>query len=285
MGSYQPLGHIESPVKVRPRQMDFKFPNDIPKYWVDDNPYMTHFMNALSAVFPEGERFFIDSVRHYQNDIKDQSLLKDIRGFIGQEAHHSKHHKLFNDLVERKGTPMSAVHDYVGRGLTQARENLPPEYQLAITIALEHFTAIMANRALVDESLYDGMQAEFANLIRWHAIEETEHKAVAFDVYQQVCGDVKIRRRVMREITLTFIGHITAFQIYFLIKDGFPIRPIKFLKFLNFLFGTKGFFRKIIPDYIDYYKADFHPWQHDNHALIENWKTRYAHLSEHLATS
>lgn len=215
-------------------------------------------------------------MRHYQDQIKDQSLLKDIRGFIGQEAHHSKHHKLLNDLVEANGTPMSAVDTFVRRGLGEARKNLAPEYQLAITIALEHFTAIMAHRALVDESLYNGALPEFEKLIRWHAIEETEHKAVAFDVYQQVCGDVAIRRRVMLDTTLTFLGHLTAFQIYFLIKDGFPIRPIKFLKYLNFLFGTQGFFRKIIPDYIDYYKADFHPWDHDNHELVENWKTRYA---------
>ena len=292
MGSYQTglsdakanakATNKKSPVKVRPRHMDFGFPKKVPKYWYNDNPYLTHFMNALSAVFPEGERFFIDSVRHYQSQIKDQSLLKDIRGFIGQEAHHSKHHQLFNDLVEANGTPMSAVDKFVGRGLREARKNLPPEAQLAITIALEHFTAIMAHRALVDDSLYSGTLPEFENLIRWHAIEETEHKAVAYDVYQEVCGDVKLRRRVMLETSLTFIGHLTAFQIYFLIKDGFPVRPIKFLQYLNFLFGTKGFFRKIIPDYIDFYKADFHPWDHDNQALVENWKTRYAEVSAHL---
>lgn len=286
MGSYESaVGHITSPVKVKPRHMAFDFPDEIPKYWCDDNPYLTHFMNALSAVFPEGERFFIDSVRNYQAQIKDKSLLQEIRGFIGQEAHHSKHHTLFNKLVESTGTPMSAVDKFVRNGLTSARENLPKEHQLAITIALEHFTAIMAHRALVDESLYDGMLPEFQDLIRWHAIEETEHKAVAYDVYQTVCGDVSIRRRVMLETTLTFIGHITAFQIYFLIKDGFPVRPLKFLKFLNFLFGTQGFFRKIIPDYIDYYKADFHPWEHDNHALVEDWKTRYAHVAEHLVNT
>ncbi|MCG8673420.1 MAG: metal-dependent hydrolase [Pseudomonadales bacterium] len=291
MGSYQSIkaeqnraqnGHVQSPVKVRPRHMDFNFPEEIPKYWIDDNPYITHLLNALSAVFPEGERFFIDSVRHYQDQIKDESLLKDIRGFIGQEAHHSKHHQLFNDLVEKKGTPMSAIDKFTRESLKQARKNFSPEHQLAITIALEHFTAVLANQALRDETLYEGMLPEFKNLIRWHAIEETEHKAVAYDVYQEVSGNVGIRRRVMVETTMSFIGDILGFQIYFLIKDGFPIRPIKFLKYLNFLFGTKGFLFRIIPEYLDYYKADFHPWQHDNHELVENWKTRYAHVSENL---
>ncbi|MCG8315117.1 MAG: metal-dependent hydrolase [Pseudomonadales bacterium] len=271
-------------IQVKPRQMDFNFPKHIPKYWFNDNPYMTHLMNALSAVFPEGERFFIDSVRHYRDDVKNKSLIEQMRGFIGQEAHHSKHHQLFNDLVEKQGTPMSAVNSFVKKGLTQARQNLPQEHQLAITIALEHFTAIMAHRALVDDSLYEGVLPEFGDLIRWHAIEETEHKAVAYDVYQQVCGDNGLRRAVMVRTSIMFIAHIVGFQLYFLIKDGLPIRPLKFLQYLNFLFGTKGFFRKIIPDYLDYYKADFHPWQHDNQALVEDWKNRYPEVSEHLLT-
>ncbi|MDX1693445.1 MAG: metal-dependent hydrolase [Ketobacteraceae bacterium] len=287
MGSYESSlskarGHVKSAVKVRPRHMDFRFPEKIPKYWFDDNPYLTHFANALSAAFPEGERFFIDSVRHYQDQIKDQSLLKDIRGFIGQEAHHGKQHEMFNKLVEDTGTPMSMVERTLKRGLREARKNLEPEHQLAITIALEHFTAILANRALLDESLADGMLPEFENLIRWHAIEETEHKAVAYDVYQEVCGDVAIRRNVMLRVTMAFIGNILAYQMYFLYRDGFPIRPIKFLKFLNFMFGTQGFFRKIIPDYLEYYKADFHPWQQNNLALVQDWKTRYARLSEYM---
>ena len=48
-------------------------------------------MNALSTTFPDGERFFIDSVRNFQDQIKDPKLQKDIRAFIGQEANHGKY--------------------------------------------------------------------------------------------------------------------------------------------------------------------------------------------------
>lgn len=280
----QPLDATEfrKSIRVKPRHMDFKFPDRIPKYWANDNPYITHFLNALSSVFPEGERFFIDSVRNYVDKIDDPRLKREIRGFIGQEAHHGKHHTLFNDLVEKQGVPMDAISRYLKRTLNHARKNLSHEHQLAITISLEHFTAIMAHRALVNDDLFDGVLPEFANLIRWHAIEETEHKAVAFDVYRKIGGRESVRKRVMIETTVLFLGNIFAMQLFFLIKDGFPIRPVKLFKSIDFLFGRVGFLRKIIPDYLDYFKTDFHPWQHNNAHLVSNWKSRYQHVEQNL---
>ncbi len=281
MGIYKDLSSLAQSIKVRPRHMNFGFPDRIPKYWADDNPYITHFLHALSAVFPAGEKFFIDSVRHYADQIDDPVLKKNIRGFIGQEAHHSKHHVEFNKLVEKNGVPMAKVDQYVSRMLGQARKSLPKDAQLAITISLEHFTAIMAHQVLQDDRFVENMLPEFKNLIRWHAIEETEHKAVAFDVYRHAGGSEALRKRVMIETTLSFFTHIFAFQLYFLWKDGMPIRPVKFLQAVDFLVGRKGFLRKIIPQYLDYYKSDFHPWQHDNSHLIRQWQQRFEQVSDH----
>ena len=49
-------------------------------------------MTALSALFPEGEQFFVNSTRAVRNDPKlaDPALQKEISAFIGQEAMHSK---------------------------------------------------------------------------------------------------------------------------------------------------------------------------------------------------
>lgn len=278
MGAYQQP--VQAPISVRPRHMDFHFPDEFPKHWFNDNPYITHFLNALSSVFPEGERFFIETVRYYMDQIDDPELLKDIRGFIGQEAHHGKQHEAINAVIEKQGYPLGKFGQFVKKRLAATRDFLSPEQRLGITIALEHFTAILAHQVLIDPTFTEKAPEEFKNLIVWHAIEETEHKAVAFDVYQKVCGDNKIRRTTMMRVTVFFLVHVFSLQLVLLWKDGMPIRPIKFLEAINFLIGKPGLFRKIFRDYLDYYKADFHPWQHDNSQILKTWKQQFSQVAD-----
>ena len=56
-----------APVTVIPevRQPDFDLADDVPKYWWGNDPARTLLLAAMSASFPAGERFFIDSVRTY----------------------------------------------------------------------------------------------------------------------------------------------------------------------------------------------------------------------------
>lgn len=275
MTSYQRISASGSHVKVRPRQMEFDFPDALPRHWFDNNPYITHFVHALSATFPDGERFFIQSVRNYMDQIDDPETLKNVRGFIGQEAHHGKQHDHFNDLVGKLGYPIESIVTSVKRQLGFAQKRLTHEEQLAITVALEHFTAILAHQLLTDKRFLEKAPEYVQNLMRWHAIEETEHKAVAFDVYQKVSGNNVLRKRIMRRATVIFLLRISWFQMRLLWADGLPLQPKKLFDYVNYLVGVPGFFRKIIPDYMDFYRDDFHPWQQDNAHLVENWKERY----------
>ena len=72
-------------------------------------------------------------------------------------------------------------------GVRWSEENLSPLARLAATVALEHLTAILA-AALLDgrSGSLAGADPRVAELWRWHAVEETEHKSVAFDVYAVV---------------------------------------------------------------------------------------------------
>lgn len=280
MTSYQRITAAGSQVQVRPRQMEFNFPESLPRDWFDDNPYITHFVHALSAVFPDGERFFIQSVRNYMDQIDDPEMLKNVRGFIGQEAHHGKHHELFNNLIGKLGYPMASIADSVKRQLGLAQKHLKHEEQLAVTVALEHFTAILAHQLLTDERFLEKAPEYIQSLMRWHAIEETEHKAVAFDVYQKVCGNNALRKRVMRRATVIFLLRISWFQARLLWKDGLPLKPRKLLGYINYLVGEPGLFRKIIPDYMEFYKDDFHPWQQDNSKLVGEWKALYKDVAD-----
>lgn len=267
------MSKLSAGVRVPVRRMDFDFPADMPRYWYRGNPWITHFMNGLSAVFPDGERFFIDTVRNFQDRIDDPELQKQVRGFIGQEANHGKEHEAFNHLLEdRFGLPISRIAGYVKRRTDRMRSSLSKERQLAITIALEHFTAILANQLLEQPEVVEDLQAAEGDMLLWHAVEETEHKAVAFDVYTQVYGRgvlaYLVRILTMIVTTLFFFLFVTSFQQRFLWRDRQTFNLRAALGFLKFIFVKPGPLTRMIPDYLDYFSPSFHPWQHDNRALI-----------------
>lgn len=257
-----------APITVR--RMDFDF-EDVPRYWADNSPFLTHVLNALTATFPAGERFFVDSVRHFRDRIGDADLRQQVSAFIGQEAMHAKEHDSYNRYATRHGIDLAAIEDEISRRLDYLRKNMSPERQLAVTCAMEHFTAIMAEGFLNNPEMFDNLDPAMAKLWLWHAVEENEHKAVAYDVYQQQVGDYWLRVRVMLLCTTMFLVNQTRFQTRLLRNDG-ELRPLAWLKGVNRLWGRKGWFRAMIPAYFEYYRPDFHPWQHDTRALLEKWK-------------
>lgn len=261
-----------TPVRIPVRRMDYDF-SGLPKYWYHGNPWTTHYLNALSAVFPDGERFFIHSVRNVQDQVKDPQLQAQVRAFIGQEANHGKEHETFNDLLESAhGVPMASTARFTKNWLLGTARRLPKMRQLAITIALEHFTAILANHLLEHPDIAEGLNRPEGEMFLWHAVEETEHKAVAFDVYTAVYGrgvlPYLVRVLTMFAATIMFMLFTTIFQQRFLWRDGETFNLRAAAGFVKFLYWNPGPMLKIIPDYLDYYRPSFHPWQHDNRALI-----------------
>jgi uncharacterized protein len=259
--------HAATDIKVR--RMGFELPDDIPELWYANDPYRTLLLTALSGTFPEAERYFVDSVRAFKDQVTDPELQKAIRGFIGQEAHHAKEHRVLNDMMERKGYPMSKIDAFVKRGLTHCRKRISPQRQMAMTCALEHFTAILANQFLQNRAEFDEMDPRVAKIWAWHAVEEIEHKAVAFDVFRATVDDEWIRRSQMAMNTVTFFV-TTSFHLIGLMRAGGQLGNVKaWLGGIDFLWGRPGIFRRLIPAYLEYYRRDFHPWQHDNRALVE----------------
>lgn len=261
--------HPEAGITVR--RMDFTFA-DIPRYWADNDPHFTHLLNALSATFPEGERFFVESVRLFQDRITDPVLKQQVSAFIGQEAMHAREHGHYNDYAKQHGIDLGFIENFSRKRIAFIKSKFPAERQLAITCALEHFTAILAEQMLTEPDIYNGFDASMQKLWLWHAVEESEHKAVAFDVYQKMVGDYRLRVRAMAITSFFFIMHTTWFQARLLKADGKLYDVRMWLKGLDRMWGRKGHFRKLIPSYLQYYRRDFHPWQHDNRAELEKWK-------------
>ena len=262
------------------RRMNFDFDDTLREFWCDDNPVLTAFLTALSVSFPAGERFFIDSVRHYEAQLKQSkntspALLADIRAFIGQEAHHTVEHQALNGFMERKGYPIRKMESFIAERINMMQKSSAPEVNLARTVALEHFTAIMAAGFLSHPQLMDKMDPEMAALWGWHAIEEIEHRAVAFDVYQEVVGDDALRRRTMRTITYFFILMNTIRTLRLLKVSGNRFHLKAWGKAANTLWGYPGVLRKIVPQYFSYYRKGFHPSQHDVSEIVAAAKKKY----------
>ncbi|WAB90472.1 metal-dependent hydrolase [Pseudomonas citronellolis] len=257
------------------RRMDFSF-TETPKYWWDDQPFMSHFMNNLSSLFPYGEKFFVDSVRAVRDRIQDPQLQKDVSAFIGQEAMHSKEHAAYNEYAEEHGIDLERLELRIKHLLGAVSKVTTKKQDLAITCALEHFTATMAERLLRREDLSTQMRSpKMYKLWMWHAIEENEHKAVAYDVYQQVYGGYFTRTAVMLLTTVIFLGVIAGFQIHLLRRDRQLFNWRSWKHGLVTLFGLRnGYFTQLVLPWLDYFRPGFHPFDHDTKTLEKYWKDK-----------
>jgi predicted metal-dependent hydrolase len=270
--------HVAPPT-VTPRDLHFDVAGAQRRAWLGGDPVGTAVFNALSLTFPLGERMFMDAVRQHRHLLSGQ-LRDEASAFLTQEAVHSREHIGLNALIDRDHYPVDAMEARLRQRLTKIRDR-GPMAMLLVTIALEHFTALMADWFLEDTRLLSGAPAPIARLWQWHAMEETEHKAVAFDVFVAVTADWtpahrrKVRNRAMAIVTVLFISHITWGAAKLLAADG--VGPaVARIRVLWFLFGTPGLLRGSWAAYTAWYKADFHPWNQDNRKLLERWRTAFA---------
>lgn len=259
------------------RRQDFGF-DEVPRHWVDTDPFMTHLFNSLSALFPDGERFFVASVRAVRDQVKDPQLQKDIGAFIGQEAMHAKEHGHFNEGAIHQGFDIKKLEGWT-RGFLSAK-NLPlldsERTHLAATVALEHFTGILSAQLLKREELVQSIDSSMRSLWAWHCIEENEHKAVAFDTYREIYGDsavdYAIRAGVMVLVTVLVMTAIHGFIVELMREDKQLSNIRSWAKGLRRVWGRNGLFTAIIPEYLDYFKPGFHPWDHDTSFLLRKWR-------------
>lgn len=273
--------HVRKPgnVAIKPQRMGFEFGPSVPRYWLKKSYTLSHTMNALSVLFPQGEQFFVDSVRHFRDQITDDELKQEVRGFIGQEAMHSLEHDAMNQHVKDQQMPVAELEANleVILGLTR---KLPKRHQLAITCALEHLTAMMADMLLARDDVRQDMDESMRPLWVWHAIEETEHKGVAFDVFQEV-GGTYAERTFYLAFSTAMLGLVASYftgRMMLNDRQNFSLRDGA--KGLWQMWGRDGTFSSLIPTWLDYFRADFHPWQHDNSELIAEFKKQ---ISEYIA--
>src|SRR4051794_7495302 len=276
-------------VPVRP--MEFRrWVADLPKYFAADGDIvMSHVLAVLSSTFPEGEKFFVRSVAAARDELTDPRLRADVEGFIGQEEMHGREHQVLNDRLAEHGYPTRGIDRYV-HGLYWVRERIQSKkVNLAFTAALEHYTATLAELLLTDEAARKAVGKPGArDILTWHALEESEHKAVAFDVYKAVGGGELMRIFIMFLTDLLFIVETAVMGLVSLAMDRNTWRhPLTLIRGLLRLPRSPFVSSRAVRILAQYHRPGFHPNDRDTRQLIAEWRQalfgRDGQLTEVLA--
>lgn len=262
-----------STLTVRKLEVDLSKP--FGRHWAGGDAYRTQLFNALSMTFPLGEQSFIDSIRAIAPEkIVDPALRAEMRDFIGQEASHRHVHLRYNARLAEQGLVFVRETSIVRRISFLAKVN--PLSRLAATCAIEHHTAMLADGVLALPSLLDGAEPDMHTLWSWHAVEETEHKSVAIDVYRAAGGGYwrRVSMYVQASLFLMIDIHCQTFDN--LRRDGQLWRRATWTSACRTWFGREGLFWHTLGPALGYLRPSFHPWQHDNRHLATGWLAAHA---------
>jgi predicted metal-dependent hydrolase len=271
----------KSPADLELHVRDRRFGRDSrqARWWLNGDPFATAWFNALSATFPRGETLFVDAVKAFRDGAPPR-LAGEIRAFIKQEVNHTREHLAFNRAAEAAGYDLSQIDARVERLLADVYAR-PKHGWLAVTMALEHFTAMFAHEFLAHPDHFLGSDLEQAELWRWHAAEEIEHKGVAYDTWLHATQGWsrwkrwKVKSLLMLVITKRFIKHRLEDAMELLAQDGITgWRARRGL--IWYLIGKPGILRRVAPAWASYFLPGFHPWNHDDRALIQRYDSDYA---------
>ena len=260
---------------ITPRDRRFSREARLTRLWHGGRVEATAIYNALSTTFPKGEAYFVESVRACREGTPPK-LAQAIKAFTTQEAIHSREHDAFNKRAEKAGYDLSKLEEQVEYRLSFSRKR-PPVVALAATMALEHFTAILAHQLLANPSHLDGADQEAGDLWRWHAVEEIEHKGVAYDTWLFATRDWprlkrwKVKAKVMLFVTRNFLVDRTTGALELMRQDGVTgLRA--WARLLWYLWIYPGMFRKIAGAWLKFFLPGFHPWNEDDRHLLAGYQ-------------
>ena len=263
---------------IVPRQgPDFGFDrDDIPRHWLGGDAFKSRFFDAMSLLFPEGEKFFIACVRDYRDQVKDPQLAAQVKDFMYQEGQHGMVHNKFNARIAAQGVNVDAVVNRQKTILFDVfRKKLPKVYTLAHTAAAEHLTALMAH-GFSETDIMDQADPRVRAMYAWHSVEEIEHKAVAYDVFQKVAkGGYFTRILAMLHVSLLFPLHVFMIMAHMFKVDGVQNKTWTWLKGLWWLYGWNGVYPRLMPHYFAYFLPGFHPWKFGNMDKYKVWLEAY----------
>jgi predicted metal-dependent hydrolase len=259
-------------VHVTYRRMHFEFEDaPFPRYWHGGSAFKSLFWTQLSTAFGPGEQFFIDSARALRDRIASPELREELAEFCRQEGHHTAQHLKFDRANEQLGIDIGSCRRRFERMLERARRRSSPLQMLAITTALEHFTAGFADQYFSQPELSAGSDPRVQALWAWHAAEEAEHRATCFDIYAQVGGSYPLRVAMMIGAWSLILWASLRNTLKLLHDDG-RLFSRDTLRGFAYLFGRRGVVSGLLPAFFAYLNPRFHPWQEADGGTIARWQ-------------
>ena len=261
------------------------------RHWNGGSAFRTAFANALSMSFPLGEQFFIESVQKglalLPQEPQHEDLRRTIKGFVGQEATHRHLHARFNQILADQGlvnhlqTRIRNRIDYARSLSAKASAKSQALHELAVTAAYEHYTAVFGEQTLAIQNepgdWFLNAEAPLKTLWQWHASEESEHKCVAFDLYQALGGNHKGRIRWFWVVSFLFGLDVFRQTLNNLWHDRSLFSLKTWVEGFQFMWGRRGLWWRCAHPVSLYLRRDFHPERVGNSALATDW------LSQHQA--
>lgn len=263
---------------VARENLDFGLDGDLPRWWYEGNPYKSRAIDALQAAFPDGERYFISCVRAFRDQITDPRLQAEVKVFMRQEGQHGLVHSAYNRRLQEQGMDVRSIVKFITWFNAWSDKRFSKEFNLALTAAFEHFTAMLAEIFFVKKSTMAGADARLRAMMAWHAVEEMEHKAVAFDVMQQVAKVGYVKRCTAMVFVIVFLSYFTLrFTNRLLKNDGFSRgeRLRMMIQCRWWLYGYKGVISSHLGTLLAYFKPGFHPWQQKAIHNYDAWVSTY----------
>lgn len=252
------------------------------RHWVRGDMFASAFLNALSVVFPLGEAFMIEALRPWQARTEGR-MSDEIAAFIQQEAAHSREHANFNKAIVDAGYDIEAL----GRAIkmfTSFFADSSDLTKLGATMCIEHFTAIIGAEILKNRDHLEGTDLELRKLWLWHAVEEVEHKAVAFDVWMFAARDWSGARRwatrsaLLLAVTISFFINRTRGQVELLRQDGLP-KWKGLLLCLRHGFAKGSIGRNVLRPWFAFFRPGFHPNHIDDNEILVRGENMLAALN------
>ena len=246
------------------------------RFWLEGNPAVSHVFDALSFMFPQGEKFFIDVAREVAAGMgggADPALAAAVREFVAQESIHSHQHNQYNAILEKLGYE-NVVREFIDRLNERAQRDFSPLTRLAVVCAYEHYTAVLGNFILGNPQVLQAAPPAMALIWGWHAAEETEHKAVCFDLYRAAGGGWFTRAWVFVLVSVNFNLIFSRLYLSMLHRDG-CLKPARLAatlgRSLRFFFGRRGVGWHLLGHGYRYLSPGFHPWKQDNRDRMQAW--------------
>ncbi len=276
-----------NPIDIITRHPHFDATDELATIWLQHEDeklalFITTLMNSLSILFPDGERFFIRSVRAYKDQITDPKLQQEVKSFVEQEGQHTREHHNYNKALKQRGYDVEKLELRVKKMTNRVSKVFSKAQCLAATCAVEHFTAVLGDYLLNSPELTNAATPKMRAMWRWHAIEEIEHKAVAFDVYNaavfkdkpMLSGYKKRVRKLAFFITSIMLPWYTFRNMLHMFRKEKALFDFK-MWYRGWKFLSNDLLPYIRPRLKTYYAKNFHPWDEDNSSLVENWKSQY----------